>query len=94
MNCIDNSTLTLERITKVQNKLDFYRECVKTGDESDVLYESDLAVLYTALETLTQEFLPHNVTKEDWLSFYENTGIVRFPFRFKLYASVYPCGEA
>lgn len=70
MYCIDNSPLTIERITDTQRQIDFYRQYVKQNNSFDTFYESHLAVLETGLRELSHKFDEQLVTKESWLQWF------------------------
>lgn len=72
MYCIDNSPLTMERITDTQRQLDFYRQYVKQNNSFDTFYESHLAVLETGLRELSYKFNEQLVTKESWLQWFKD----------------------
>lgn len=52
MKAIDNSELSIERIITARKKIKMYREIDKQGNSFDTFYESDLAVIESALLTL------------------------------------------
>ena len=76
MKCLDNSYLDSKRIEDTSKMIDFYRNFVKKGDESDVFYERHLVVLETALKVLSDKLnsCGYTCTEEDWLRYWEEWG--------------------
>lgn len=69
MNLNDGSVLTFDRIKELEDKVVRYR-LQKEGNIFDLFYNSDLAVIDTAIELLKKR-LECDVLKEDWVNSFE-----------------------